>query len=115
MFGIIIFGTRPMERQVGTGRFHCPACQVDTDCSHHELRQNFTLFFLPVMSYGEAREFVRCRRCGTEFAPGVLRNGLAEDRGARAATAWKCDHCGNTNPADHTRCVACQARLVTRA
>jgi len=113
MFGIIIFGTRPVERQVGTGRFHCPACQVDAACSHHEVRQYATLFFIPVISYGSAQEFVRCEHCGSEYAPDVIRSRRAQ--GHTASEPWKCPHCGNTNPADHSRCVACQARLATRA
>ena len=108
MFGIIIFGARPVERQVGTGRFHCPACQVDAACSHHEVRQYATLFFVPVVSYGSAQEFVRCERCGSEYAASVLGAARAQDSAVPVPPTWKCDHCGNTNPADHSRCLACE-------
>ena len=72
MFGIIIFGARPVGRQVATGRFHCPACQTDASYSQHEVRQYFTLFFIPLISYGSVREFTRCEQCGSEYPAGVL-------------------------------------------
>lgn len=108
MSGIIIFGTKPVERETGSGSFSCPTCGQDAPYSRHRIRQVFTLYFVPLFPVGSGRELVRCRRCGSEFAGEVLERGYDETR--VRLEPWRCEACGNTNPPEHSTCVACRRR-----
>jgi hypothetical protein len=107
MIGIIIFGTKPVARKTGTGSFFCPTCQRDTPCSHHRIRQFFTLYFVPLIPLGAVGELVRCDRCGSEHAADVIMRGYQEAR--TSLSPWKCRQCGNTNPPEYAHCVACNS------
>jgi hypothetical protein len=106
MLGIVIFGTKPIERAVGTGSFFCPTCQRDAPYDHRRVRQVFTLYFIPVFPLGSGTEIIRCGRCGSEFSADVLQCGL--DQARPAPSPWTCRSCGNTNPPEYAHCVACQ-------
>lgn len=105
MFGIIIFGARPIERNVGSGSFYCPSCRDEAPYSHLKVKQFFTLYFIPLIPLGSGRELVRCAGCGSEFDADILRSGYDEARSAVAT--WSCRRCRNTNPPEYERCVAC--------
>ena len=106
VFGIIIFGTKPVERSVGSGSFHCPTCQSDAPYNQRRIRQVFTLYFIPVFPLGSGTELIRCGRCGSEYPSDVLQWG--HDQARSASSPWTCRSCGNTNPPEYARCVACQ-------
>jgi hypothetical protein len=105
MFGIFIFGTKPIEKLKRTGFFHCPACRRDTPCSHLKVRQFFTAYFIPLFPVGSGREVVRCDHCMTDFPADILQGRYDEVRAEYVP--WECRHCGNTNPSEYTRCVSC--------
>lgn len=105
MTGIIILGTKPVEREVGSGSFSCPSCGRDAPFSRVRVRQVFTLYFVPLFPLGSGRDVVRCRRCGAESADDVVAAGSDETRAARGP--WRCAGCGNTNPPEYSHCVAC--------
>ncbi|MFP4105679.1 MAG: zinc-ribbon domain-containing protein [Phycisphaerae bacterium] len=70
---LIIMGTtaKPVEQQ--RGRFHCPQCRSEAAYTLINIKNYFTLFFIPLLAVGSAGKIVRCDRCGSEFGPQVLK------------------------------------------
>lgn len=106
MFGIVIFGTKPVERMVGSGSFYCPTCQRNAPYTRHKIRRVFTLYFIPVFPFGSGTELIRCGHCGSGFPEDVLR--WDHDQARSVSSPWQCPSCGNTNPPEYARCIACQ-------
>ncbi len=105
MIGIIIFGTRGVERKLDAGRFHCPHCRRDSSYTRKRLTRFFTLYFIPVIPLGKIGELVRCDTCGSTYSPEVLR--LTPSDVQYVASPWRCTQCQNVNPADYASCVSC--------
>jgi len=105
MTGIIIFGSRGVERKIDTGYFHCPSCQCDSPYSRKKITRFFTLYFIPLIPLGSVGEFVRCDQCGSDYATDVL--GLTRRDLQRASTPWRCAACKNVNPPEYSECVSC--------
>lgn len=59
-----IFGVGPHVEQTGHGEYRtCPRCNNHTRWIRVRRKQRFTLFFIPIMSWG-AQEFEQCTICG---------------------------------------------------
>jgi len=69
---IFIWGWRAVSLLLGTGVFHCPHCQADSEYKHLRSRRWFTVLFLPVIPLNKLGEHVLCQRCGSTFRMAVL-------------------------------------------
>ena len=105
MLGIIIFGTKGVERSIGSGLFHCPTCSRDSPYTRMKVTRFFTLYFIPLIPLGSMGELVRCDQCKTSYSSEVL-----SDMGGHvkpATSPWQCRSCPNLNPGEYTTCVSC--------
>jgi len=69
---MIIFGTQPSTSTVSTGMFFCPECQTESSYRQRRVKQNFSLFFVPVLPLSEVAQYIECTRCGGTFKNNVL-------------------------------------------
>ena len=69
---MIIFGTRGIGRQIGSGSFNCPRCVPSQPYSHKSVRRYFTLYFIPLIPLGAAGDYVECGACAGTFGRDVL-------------------------------------------
>ncbi len=69
---IFVWGWRAISLILGTGIFHCPQCQADSEYQHLRPRRWFTVFFLPVIPLNKLDDYVKCQRCKGTFRPVVL-------------------------------------------
>src|SRR5690348_2244187 len=70
--GMIIYGYRNRERELGTGNFYCSKCEVQRPYRHKKLVRYFTLFFIPLFPLGTLSEYVECQVCGRAYTTEVL-------------------------------------------
>jgi hypothetical protein len=64
---LIFFGSRWREFDVETSPNVCPTCQDETLFVITENQKYFTLFFIPLFSYGKILETAKCTQCGMRF------------------------------------------------
>lgn len=107
MIGIIIFGTRGVERKIGTGLFRCPNCQADSPYVRKKVSRFFTLYFIPLIPLGTLGELIRCDRCGSQYSTEVLNLGPQDT--PSSASPWMCSRCSNVNPPEYSTCVSCNS------
>ena len=69
---MIIFGSRPRMKTIGSGSFYCPRCQTTREYELKRARNYFTLYFVPIFPIGDAGEFVECQFCHMTFKSEVL-------------------------------------------
>lgn len=69
---MIIFGTRGVKSTLEEGQFLCPQCASNQSYKHKKVTKFFTLYFIPLIPYGSAGEFVECQTCQGTFVPRVL-------------------------------------------
>jgi hypothetical protein len=69
---MIIIGCRTRLKEVGMGRFHCPACKSTQTYRRKRMTQYFTLYFIPIFPMGSLGEHVQCQRCRRAWRPEVL-------------------------------------------
>jgi len=69
---MIIWGTRGSNRVAGNGQFFCPRCDAEQQYKHIEVKQYFTLYFIPLIPMGKQGEFIECSTCAGTFAPEIL-------------------------------------------
>jgi hypothetical protein len=70
---MIIFGTRPRLKTIGSGTFYCPRCQAAREYELKQGRNYFTLYFVPLIPIGNPSEFVECKTCHMTFESQVLK------------------------------------------
>lgn len=70
---MIIFGTKPRMKTIGTGSFYCPKCQTTRQYDHKRGKNYFTLYFVPLFPIGDLGEFVECQTCHMTFQLDVLK------------------------------------------
>jgi hypothetical protein len=107
VLGIIIFGTKGVERTAGNGFFHCPHCRTDAPYTKKKLTRFFTLYFIPLIPLGTISEFVRCDQCGSDFSTEAL--SLTRQDVQRISAPWECPQCTNVNPPEYSSCLSCGA------
>jgi hypothetical protein len=83
---MIIYGTRGKNVRTGGGEFTCPRCACEQSYKHFEVKNYFTLYFIPLIPMGNAGEFVECEGCGGTFAPEILTYDPEAEREETAAT-----------------------------
>lgn len=69
---MIIWGSRGLTSVVHSGNFHCPRCSTDRPFSLKEVKNYFTLYFIPLIPMGSAGKYVECHNCGGTFAEEVM-------------------------------------------
>jgi hypothetical protein len=69
---ILIFGMHPRESVVDKGKFLCPHCGVERQYVLKNSRPYISLYFIPLIPLGKAREIVQCQTCLRSFTPDVL-------------------------------------------
>jgi uncharacterized tellurite resistance protein B-like protein len=69
---LIIFGTRGVTTNAGSGQFFCPGCEAKRDYAHKRVRRFFTLYFLPIIPLDVIGEYVECLHCRDTYKPDVL-------------------------------------------
>jgi len=67
-----IAGLTTRVKAVDVGSFQCPHEQAARRYQHLRQRRWLTLFFVPVLPIGQAREWVQCEGCGGAYEPGLL-------------------------------------------
>jgi predicted nucleic acid-binding Zn ribbon protein len=70
---MIIFGTRPRMKTIGSGTFYCPKCQTTRNYERKQGKNYFTLYFVPIFPVGDLGEFIECQTCHTTFETDVLK------------------------------------------
>jgi hypothetical protein len=103
---MIIWGTCGREKIVGNEEFFCPRCQSEAVAEHVRVKRYFTLYFIPLFPISTVGEYIRCEECAGTFNMDVL--DLTRDEVEEAQKPWRCDHCGNSNPSDYSRCLSCK-------
>lgn len=69
---MIIYGTRGKNVHVGGGEFFCPRCSTDQQYQQYDVKNYFTLYFIPLIPIGKAGEFVECTGCGGTYSLEIL-------------------------------------------
>jgi len=69
---MIIWGSRGLTSTVVATQFHCPQCSTLRDGSLKQVRNFFTLYFIPLIPLNVAGRFVECSSCGGTFAEEIL-------------------------------------------
>jgi hypothetical protein len=105
MIGIIIWGSKGVERKVGEGHFFCPTCQHDVPYIRKKVSRFFTLYFIPIFPLETVGEYVLCQECSSDWDPEVL--DMSRQEIQQATSPWKCRKCGNRNPPEYGECLSC--------
>lgn len=66
---IFIFGTDYRFNTVGTGQFQCPVCGENTTYERQRGRRYVTIYFLPIIPFGDEKDIIRCTNCGARLNP----------------------------------------------
>src|SRR5438105_2443720 len=69
---IIIWGSRGLTSTLDSGQFYCPGCDDRRDYHLRQVREFFTLYFIPLIPMGGARRYVECATCGGTYKEEVL-------------------------------------------
>lgn len=69
---MIIWGSRGLTSTIESNQFHCPQCNSKRDCSLKQVRNFFTLYFIPLIPLNVSGRFVECGSCGGNFAEEML-------------------------------------------
>ena len=83
---MIIYGTRGKNVHVDSGEFTCPRCADEQSYKHIEVKNYFTLYFIPLIPMGKAGEYIECEGCGGTFAPEILTYDPEAEREEMATT-----------------------------
>ena len=65
---MIIWGSRGLTSIVESNQFHCPQCGTTRACNLKQVRNFFTLYFIPLIPLNVAGRYVECSSCGGTFA-----------------------------------------------
>ena len=69
---MIIFGSRGLTSVVETNQFHCPQCGTMRTGSLKQVRNFFTLYFIPLIPMGIAGRYIECDSCGGTYGEEIL-------------------------------------------
>ncbi|TWT83104.1 Tellurite resistance protein TerB [Planctomycetes bacterium CA13] len=69
---MIIWGSRGLTSVVESTQFHCPQCSANRSGNLKQVRNFFTLYFIPLIPLNVAGRFVECTSCGGTFAEEIL-------------------------------------------
>ncbi len=77
---MIIWGSRGLTSTIESHQFHCPQCGTNRSCNLKQVRNFFTLYFIPLIPLNVAGRFVECTSCGGTFAEETLSYDPEKDR-----------------------------------
>ena len=69
---MIIFGMQGSTRTLESGAFYCPECDGERSYKRKSVRQNVSLFFVPVIPLAEKGQYIECQSCEGTFREEVL-------------------------------------------
>ena len=69
---MIIWGYRPIEKELASGHFLCPNCNVIRPYKHKRLYKYYTLFFLPLIPIKKLADYIECQGCFRFLKPEIL-------------------------------------------
>ncbi len=64
---MIIYGSRGITSVVETGQFNCPQCESPREFRLKQVRNFFTLYFIPLIPLDVAGRFLECGSCRGTF------------------------------------------------
>jgi uncharacterized Zn-finger protein len=104
LFFFVILGLKTVERPVKDGfriRKVCERCRLLSDLVEHQIRQYFTMFFLPLFPVSRGERTLVCTRCRGSFplqsqAYGAASSdavGIGDDERMGEKTVITCSYC----------------------
>ena len=75
----IIWGSKWREERVESRFLTCPVCNDGREFDVIEAQKYFTLFFIPLFSYGKIVELLECPECKSTFKPDAFNPQKAVD------------------------------------
>lgn len=69
---MIIWGSRGLTSTVSEGQFNCPKCSAKKTYRMRQVRNFFTLYFIPVIPLNVAGRYAECTSCSGTFAEEIL-------------------------------------------
>lgn len=97
-------GQKIDRKTIGSGNFHCPACNREQRYTRYQLKRRTMLYSIIPLGRGEDMGgIVECERCHTDFPTQVL----LQDVPTRSSSVWICAQCGNVNSEADDRCLRC--------
>ena len=69
---MIIWGSRGLTSTVKSVMFHCPQCDSSQSGSVRQVRNFFTLYFIPIIPMTVAGRYVECASCGGTYDEEIL-------------------------------------------
>ncbi len=69
---MIIWGSRGLTSVIDTQAFHCPQCNAQSDGLIKQVKNYFTLYFIPVIPLNVAGRYVECHSCAGTFGEEIL-------------------------------------------
>lgn len=69
---IFIFGTSNRTKTLEQGTFTCPFCHAQRPYERKSTRPHISLYFIPLIPYGDTTEFIECQYCHHAYAPTIL-------------------------------------------
>ncbi len=77
---MIIWGSTGLKSVVGAASFHCPGCDRPQTANLKQVRNFFTLYFIPVIPLNVAGRYVECTSCGGTFTEAALSHDPEKER-----------------------------------
>jgi len=69
---MIIYGTKGKSIHVADGDFFCPRCNSEQDYKHFQVKNYFTLYFIPVFPIGKGEDYLECGGCKQAWSQDIL-------------------------------------------
>lgn len=69
---MLIIGEKQITKEVANGTFECPVCDSRQGYRHRQIKQYFSLFFIPLLPMNDSANYVICNHCLCCFDPRIL-------------------------------------------
>lgn len=69
---MLVWETRAVKREIASGAFACPTCATDRPYRHVRAQRHGYVYWIPLISLGEAVEYVECQGCRGTFEGRIL-------------------------------------------
>ena len=76
---MIIWGSRGLKSEVSRHHFHCPQCSAQREGALKQVRNFFTVYFIPIIPLNVAGRYVECTSCAGSFAEEILSHDPAQE------------------------------------
>ena len=77
---MIIWGSRGLTSEVSRHHFHCPQCSVQREGALKQVRNFFTVYFIPLIPLNVAGRYVECTSCSGSFGEEILSYDPAQEQ-----------------------------------